>query len=65
MATPNLHTSRPTGKCPTCGINCWPETNDQPAIWPCGLGECPYPYSAKIIAFPKSATGSSLLLTDH
>jgi hypothetical protein len=51
----------PTGKCTICGINCWEQTDSQPAIWPCGLDGCPYPQSAKVIQFEKSSTGSSLL----
>jgi hypothetical protein len=51
----------PTGKCTKCGINCWKDSNNQPAIWPCGLEECPYPQSAKVVQFHTSSTGSSLL----
>lgn len=51
----------PTGKCATCGINCWEHTNNEPAIWPCGLDNCPYPNKQKQTQFPKSSTGSSLL----
>ncbi len=58
--TPNLKTSKPIGTCPNCGINCWPETGGKPAVWPCGVGGCPYP-TAQIIQFPQSFTGSSLL----
>jgi hypothetical protein len=50
-----------TGVCPTCGINCWAEHNNQPAIWPCRITGCPFPDTAKIIQFPVSSTGSSLL----
>lgn len=49
----------PCGKCSNCGINCWDETGEKPAIWPCGLSGCPYP-SNNVVAFPSSPTGSSL-----
>ena len=49
----------PTGKCPICDINCWAETNNEPAIWPCGLNGCPYP-PRKQTRFALSSTGSSL-----
>lgn len=49
----------PVGKCSHCGINCWAETNNEPAIWPCGVEGCPYP-RGQVIQFPRSATGTSL-----
>jgi hypothetical protein len=52
---------QPTGKCPHCGINCWAETNNEPAIWPCGVGGCPYPHKPQA-PFALSSTGSSLAL---
>jgi len=54
----------PVGKCPKCGINCWAEHNNEPAIWPCGLDECPYP-DKSMKGFDRSSTGSSLALLDH
>lgn len=30
------------GKCSICTINLWDESNGEPAIWPCGVKECPY-----------------------
>lgn len=50
-----------TGTCKHCGINCWAECGGQPSVWPCRVDGCPYPDTAKIIQFPASATGSSLL----
>ena len=49
-----------TGTCPHCTINCWAENQGKPSVWPCGVDGCPYP-RGQVIAFPKSATGSSLL----
>ncbi len=49
----------PVSKCPTCGINCWAETDNKPAIWPCGVPGCPYPHD-KAEAFESSMTGTSL-----
>lgn len=59
MARLNFRKMQPTGKCTHCGINCWAETDNQPAIWPCGLEGCPYP-RGEVVQFPKSATGTSL-----
>ena len=59
MARLNFRKMQPTGKCAHCGINCWAETDNQPAIWPCGLEGCPYP-RGEVVQFPKSATGTSL-----
>lgn len=50
---------QPTGKCPVCGINCWAEYNNEPAIWPCGIEKCPYTKD-NVIKFDRSSTGSSL-----
>jgi hypothetical protein len=55
----NFRQLQPTGKCPICGINCWAETQNIPAIWPCGLDKCPYPVQPSR-TFARSATGSSL-----
>jgi len=30
------------GKCAVCTINLWDESNGEPAIWPCGVKDCPY-----------------------
>ena len=30
------------GKCVVCTINLWDESNGEPAIWPCGVKDCPY-----------------------
>jgi hypothetical protein len=49
----------PCGKCSHCGINCWSETDGNPAIWPCSVSGCPYP-AGNVVAFPRSATGTSL-----
>lgn len=49
----------PTGKCPTCGINCWTETDNEPAIWPCGVPGCPYTQKPQP-KFERSSVGSSL-----
>jgi hypothetical protein len=49
-----------SGTCKNCGINCYKEKANQPTVWPCGVEGCPYP-RGEIIAFPQSATGSSLL----
>lgn len=49
-----------SGTCKNCGINCWKETKGTPSIWPCGVEGCPYP-RGEVVAFPSSATGSSLL----
>lgn len=49
-----------TGTCKHCTINCYAESKGKPTIWPCGVEGCPYP-RGEIVAFPKSATGSSLL----
>jgi hypothetical protein len=48
-----------TGECSHCGINCWAEHGNKPAI-PCQLENCPYP-RGQVIMFPLSSTGSSLL----
>ena len=50
-----------TGTCKNCGINCYAEKHNEPAIWPCGVEGCPYPKRGQIVNFPKSMTGSSLL----
>jgi len=49
----------PAINCPTCGINCWAETDNKPAIWPCGVPGCPYPQE-KYTSFESSMTGTSL-----
>ena len=49
-----------TGTCKHCTINCYAESKGKPTVWPCGVEGCPYP-RGEVIAFPKSATGSSLL----
>jgi hypothetical protein len=49
-----------TGTCKHCGINCWAEQGGKPAIWPCGIDDCPYP-RGQVIYFPSSMTGSSML----
>lgn len=50
-----------SGTCPTCGINTYAERGNEPAVWPCGVNGCPYPPRGKVIPFPLSSTGSSLL----
>lgn len=50
-----------SGTCPNCGINCYTEKHNEPSVWPCGVNGCPYPPRGKVVAFPLSATGSSLL----
>lgn len=50
-----------TSICKTCSINCYAEKQNEPAIWPCGVTGCPYPSRGKVVSFPLSATGSSLL----
>ena len=50
---------KPSGTCKVCGINCWKETNNEPAIWPCGINGCPYPHKPQT-RFSLSSTGSSL-----
>jgi len=36
-----------TGVCTVCGINCWEETSGKPAVWPCGVNQCPYETKAQ------------------
>ena len=31
-----------TGRCSVCTINCWEKTEGKPAIFPCGITDCPY-----------------------
>tara|TARA_R110002020_G_scaffold461740_1_gene680767 strand:- start:2378 stop:2569 length:192 start_codon:yes stop_codon:yes gene_type:complete len=31
-----------TGRCSVCTINCWDKTEGKPAIFPCGITDCPY-----------------------
>lgn len=64
MSKIDYRATKPSGKCPTCGINCWKEHDDKPAIWPCRIEGCPYPQSAKVVAFPRSSTGSGLQLIE-
>lgn len=28
--------------CTVCDINCWDATDNKPAIFPCGVKDCPY-----------------------
>ena len=30
------------GVCAVCNINCWDASNGKPAIFPCGVKDCPY-----------------------
>jgi hypothetical protein len=60
----NFLATKPTGTCKVCGINCWAETSNAPAIWPCGIEACPYPRTAKVIAFPRSQTGNAIALIE-
>lgn len=59
MSKLDFRKMEPTGKCPNCGINCWSETSNEPAIWPCGVPGCPYPHKPQR-PFERSAVGSSL-----
>ncbi len=59
MSKLDFRKMEPSGKCPNCGINCWSETNNEPAIWPCGVPGCPYPHKPQR-PFERSAVGSSL-----
>ena len=54
----------PTGKCKVCEINCWAHTNNEPAIWPCGVDGCPYPGHA-MTRFERSSMGSSLSMITY
>jgi hypothetical protein len=47
------------GKCAICTINLWAHTKGEPAIWPCGLDNCPYP-GHEVKVFERSQTGSGL-----
>ena len=31
-----------TGTCPVCTIKCWEKTGNKPAIFPCGIENCPH-----------------------
>ena len=31
-----------TGTCPVCTIKCWEKTGNKPAIFPCGINNCPH-----------------------
>lgn len=55
----------PCGKCKVCGINLWEETGGKPAIWPCGVQNCPYETEEeqRAIRYDRSAIGGSLQLT--
>lgn len=57
----NFLETKPSGTCKVCGINCWKETGNKPAVWPCGIETCPYP-RGEVIPFPQSSVGSSLAL---
>lgn len=59
MAKLDFRKLEPVSKCVRCGINCWAETDNKPAIWPCGVEGCPYPTS-NVTQFSRSPTGSSL-----
>ena len=30
------------GKCSVCTINLWDLSGGEPAVWPCGIKDCPY-----------------------
>ena len=36
------HFGEAVGKCPICTINLWDMSDGKPAIWPCGVADCPY-----------------------
>lgn len=62
----NYLKTKPTGKCEKCGINLWAEHGDAPAphTLPCQLQGCEHESNAKIIAFPRSMTGSPIALIE-
>lgn len=59
MSKLDFRNLEPVGKCSVCGINLWAETNNEPAIFPCGVPSCPYPHREST-EFERSSTGSSL-----
>ena len=66
MSRINYLKTKPCGKCDVCGINLWAEHGNAPAphTLPCRLQGCTHESSAKIISFPRSATGSSIALIE-
>lgn len=58
MAKLKYRELQPTGKCSVCGINLWEEHGNEPAIWPCGLGGCPYPDKPQVKVEHSSIGGS-------
>lgn len=49
------------GTCAICEINLWAEHNNGPAIFPCGIKDCPYePDGPQNADFEFSLGGSSL-----
>lgn len=66
MAKLNYRELQPTGKCKTCGINLWAEHGNKPAphTYPCRIAECEHPSNAKVIAFPRSITGSAIAMIE-
>lgn len=49
-----------TGKCPICEINYWSSCGNKPAIFPCGIVNCPNEEPGEYINTLRSEFGSSL-----
>ena len=48
------------GKCEICTINLWDLSGGEPAVWPCGIKDCPYESSKEQNQHLKIAHGGGM-----
>lgn len=48
------------GKCEICTINLWDLSGGEPAVWPCGIKNCPYESSNEQNQHLKIAHGGGM-----